>query len=128
MKSTVAGTQTSGDLESVLMTIQRKTRAEKKSKSKQAFGKAAKGKSSISNERIRHAPKKGRKSAKGGGTTVVVVRGEKYKVYGGKGGRIPAIGSKSTASGIATRIGAKSNVFREVDKLIDDLRSRKKIG
>ena len=106
-----------------------RTRAGKKARPKQERGKIAKSKSKSQEKGAIVLSKLRQRSAKFGGPVVVVQgRSGKYKVYGGKGGRVPTIGSRATASGIAGRLGVKREMFREVDRLIDSLRLRKKTG
>src|SRR5436190_14776801 len=91
------------------MTTKGKHRTAKKRRPQKRTGKT-------SDAKVRAAFKSGRQS-------VVVPHHGTYKVYGGKTGRVAPIGSRSTAKGIAGRIGAKPHVFREVGRLIDSLRS-----
>lgn len=107
-----------------------KARVPKKSRPKQARVKARKGKSKSAERPAIAASKRADKSAKRGGTTVIVIPSgsSKYRVYGAKRGRIRAIGSKATASGIAGRLGVNRDIFREVDRVLEHLRLRKKIG
>jgi hypothetical protein len=110
------------------MTTRGKPRAEKKSRSKDVRSKPLKSKSKSSGKRAGSALTL--KSAKHGASGVTIGLGDsgKYKVYGGKGGRVRPVGSKATASRIAGRLGVKASVFKEVDKLIESLRLRKQIG
>ena len=112
------------------MTTNGSSRDEKKSRLKSAREKPRKSKSKPSEKRAGATFKTRQKSATDSHTTVIIGPGHsgKYKVYGGRGGRIPPVGSKSTASRIAGRLGVKADVFREVDRLIESLRLRKKIG
>src|SRR5688500_15187020 len=103
-------------------------RSKARPQSLRAKGKTAKSRSG--QKRLAAAFKSGQTSAKHRGSAVIIVsdRAGRYRVYGGRAGRVPLVRSRASGSQIAGRLGADSKILREVDRIISDLRLRKKIG